>query len=97
MNILVKLGAGLRGRISGHNRGELQLSLPAGRSVYQALDRLGLDLKQVRTIMVNGRPLKQDRPLQAGDRLALLPAECGAIHEITIFFSHQPPFLAPIK
>ncbi len=95
MEIVVKLGAGLRRRIAGHERGELRLTLPAACSAFQALARMGLDLQQVRTIMVNGRPLKQDRPLKPGDRLALFPAECGAIPEIPIFFSLRPPPLAP--
>ncbi len=91
MQITVKLGGPLRKLVSGHEGGELELRLPAEASAFAALEELGLGLDQVRVIMLNGRPLKQDQPLNPGDRLALFPAECGAITEIPILFSHRPP------
>lgn len=75
MQITVKLGGPLRQRVEGHHHGEMSLELEAGTLVSQVLERLGLDGDVVRVLMLNGRPLAEDKELKDGDRLALFPRE----------------------
>ena len=75
MLISIKLGGPLRKRISGHDRGELSLELEQDSKVSDALIKLGLDGDVVRVLMLNGRPIAEDKALKTGDRLALFPRE----------------------
>ncbi len=95
MVVSVKICGSLRKKVAGHIDGELRLELGQGTMVSQVLDELGLGWAEARVILVNGRPLTGDRVLEAGDRLALFPAEMGAINEFAIYYSHhlaRPPF-----
>lgn len=88
MEVLIKLGASLRDLVPGQVDGEKSLTLPPGATVRSALDALSISPGQVRTIMLNHRPVPHDRPLNPGDRLALFPPECAAMGEIVIYFDH---------
>jgi|GEM_PF-1850448 sulfur carrier protein ThiS len=91
MRVTVKVGGPLRRVVKDLSGGERELELPAGATVSQALAALGLDWEAVRTIMLNGRPVKRDRALAAGDRLALFPPECCPLGEIVVMYAHRPP------
>lgn len=72
MKVTVKLAGPLRKKVSGLVNGEIQLELEPGTRISQAIEKLGL-AGQVRMLMLNGRAVKQDKPLEPGDRLMLLP------------------------
>jgi sulfur carrier protein ThiS len=74
MRITVKLAGPLRKEVEGLRQGELELELAAGSTVGQAVERLGLG-SRVRMLLLNGRPLLEDRELAPGDRLFLMPPE----------------------
>lgn len=76
MKLTVKIGGSLRRLLAGrHDSGLLELDLPAGARVSDVLAALGLTGSQVRVLMVNGRPIRDDLALADGDRLGLFPAE----------------------
>ena len=75
MRITVKLGGPLRERVSGHVAGELILEMPAGSKISDVLTELGLLGDVVRVLMLNHRPIAEDRELNDGDRLGLFPRE----------------------
>jgi sulfur carrier protein ThiS len=74
MRITVKLAGPLRKEVEGLKAGELELELPDGATVGQAVERLGVGAR-VRMLLLNGRPLLQDQELAEGDRLFLMPPE----------------------
>lgn len=88
MRITVKLGGSLRQRVAGHQAGELELALPEGARVSQALKALGLVGDVVRVLMVNGRPIRDDQEMREGDRLGLWPRELAFnMYVATNFFN----------
>lgn len=89
MTITVKLGAQLRQKVTGHKRGELELELPPASRVTDALDALGLDLKAVKVMMLNGRPVADNLVLTDGDRLALFPPELAYNMYVAINFRQR--------
>lgn len=86
MTITVKLGGALRQRVSGHQAGEVRLSLAEGARVSEALASLGLKLEDVRVMMVDGRPIKDDQALKENDRLALFGPELAFNNYVAINF-----------
>jgi sulfur carrier protein ThiS len=74
MLISIKLAGPLRKEVQGHDKGELGLELPEGTKVSGAVESLGI-AERVRMLLLNGRPLLDDRELVEGDRLFLLPPE----------------------
>jgi len=86
MRISVKLGGPLRRKVKGHQAGEMNLELDEGARISQALGRLGLEVAEVRVLMVNGRPAPGDLVLQDGDRLALFPPELAYNNYVAINF-----------
>ncbi len=74
MLISIKLAGPLRKEVQGHKKGELELELPEGTKVSGAVVALGIK-DRVRMLLLNGRPLLDDRELVEGDRLFLLPPE----------------------
>lgn len=74
MFISIKLAGPLRKEVQGHEQGELSLELPQGTKVSGAVEALGIK-DRVRMLLLNGRPLLDDRELVEGDRLFLLPPE----------------------
>ena len=52
------------------------LEVPAQTSVQEVLERLALpvDVQSALILFRNGRPVRRQDPLQAGDRLTLLPS-----------------------
>lgn len=74
MNITVKLCGPLRKMVQGHHLGELALDLETGTTISQAVESLGIS-DQVRMLMLNGKAALEDRPLNEGDRLTLIPPQ----------------------
>ena len=75
MEVRVRLFAMLRERAG---TGELQLDLPEGASVREALDRIGDIAGGLPLVMaVNREYAAEDRVLAAGDELALIPPVSG--------------------
>jgi molybdopterin synthase catalytic subunit len=75
MNVRVRLFAGLRER-AGVN--EMELELPDGACVGDALEQLADVARGTRVVMaVNREYAKADAPLSAGDELALIPPVSG--------------------
>ncbi len=74
MLISIKLAGPLRKEVEGHDKGELNLELPQGTTVSGAVEALGIK-ERVRMLLLNGRPLWEDRELVEGDRLFLMPPE----------------------
>jgi MoaE-MoaD fusion protein len=82
MQITVRLFAGLRERAGS---GELELDLPDGALVGDALDRLSALTDGVRVVMaVNHEYADKDMELRSGDEVALIPpvsgGSVGAMH-----------------
>jgi sulfur carrier protein ThiS len=76
IHIVVNLYSVLRHR-SGEVVNQLELELPAGSRIQDALDRLEVppDLEVV--VSVNGRVADGHDSLHDGDRLAVIPAVAG--------------------
>lgn len=74
MRISIKLAGPLRKDIEGHQQGELELDLPQGTTVSAAVEALGIK-ERVRMLLLNGMPQLEDRELEEGDRLFLMPPE----------------------
>ena len=73
MTIIVRLFATLR-----QNREKtLELSLPAGATIAQALSRLGIAESEVAILLKNGRHARPADSLVQGDSLALFPPVGG--------------------
>ena len=89
MQITVKLGGPLRKKVGGHEKGELPLEIKGETWVSDVLDRLGLDAEEVAVLMLNGRPLSQDKVLCQGDRLALFP-KAMAFNTMTAVSFYNP-------
>ncbi len=89
MTVRIKLGGPLRERVSGHIDGEMDLDLPEGSRVSDALAALGLSLDQVRVMMLGGRPVTDDVELRQGDRLALFPPELAFNMYVAINFYNR--------
>ena len=71
MRITIKLGGPLRDKVPCDPAGEIRLDLPEGTWLSQALRPLGLNAREVSILLLNGRPLSEDKVLTSGDRLAL--------------------------
>ena len=89
MRIRLIIGTSLRPRVAGLKDGRTRLELPAGTRLSGLLGRIGLETGEVRSALINHRPVRTDQVLEEGDRVGLFPADCGAINEISIYF-HQP-------
>ena len=89
MRVRVRLFAGLRDRAGS---GELELDLPDGARVSDALERLADVAGDMRVVMaVNREYAAPDAPLAAGDELALIPpVSGGATPETTATLTAQP-------
>ena len=72
-----------------HKRGEMQLTIPEGERISRILERLKLDLEDVRVIMVGGRPITDDAALSEGDRLALFPPALAFNNYVAINFYNR--------
>jgi molybdopterin synthase sulfur carrier subunit len=74
MALQVFLNATLRRYVPGYDPYQgLSLEMPPGSTVAQVLERLGLPLKEVTLILVDGRRREADFPLQGDERLGLFP------------------------
>ncbi|MBU4276536.1 MAG: MoaD/ThiS family protein [Proteobacteria bacterium] len=78
MPLLVKLSTTLRKQVPGYdpNTG-LDLEFVPGESAEGLIQRLGLDPKRIKIIMVNGRSAALDQELRDGDRVGLFPPVGG--------------------
>ncbi len=86
MKVTIKLGGPLRERVSGHVDGLMTVDLADQARVSAALAAVSLAPGQVRVIMLNGRPIREDEPLKEGDRLALFPPELAYNGYVAINF-----------
>jgi molybdopterin converting factor small subunit len=73
MKVEVKLSSTLRkGRFSRQT-----IDLPDGSTVANLLEQLELTTKEVAVVAVNMQYAAQDRPLEAGDEIAIYPPAAG--------------------
>ena len=73
MKVEVKLSSTLRkGRF-----GQQTIDLPDGSTVANLLGQLELTTKEVAVVAVNTQHATQDRPLEAGDEVAIYPPVAG--------------------
>ncbi len=86
MNITIKAGGPLRKRLEGLKDGQKILELAPGAKVSDAFAALGLEVTEVRVMMLNGRPVHSDLELKEGDRLALYPPELAFNKYVAINF-----------
>ena len=73
MNVTVRLFATLR---EGRGK-ELSLDMPAGATPSIVAERLGIGLKDVAILLVNGRDGRADGTLAEGDRVSFFPPVGG--------------------
>ncbi len=74
MSLQIFLNATLRRYVPGYNPYEgLSLDVPPGTPVTRVLEQLGLPLKEVTLIMVDGRNREADFLLKGNERLGLFP------------------------
>ena len=86
MNITIKAGGPLRKRLEGLKDGQRILELAPGAKVSDAFAALGLEVTEVRVMMLNGRPVHSDLELKEGDRLAIYPPELAFNKYVAINF-----------
>jgi hypothetical protein len=89
MNITVKLGGPLREKVPGHVGGELRLKVDIATWICDVIEMLGLDCNEVALVMLNGRPLAQDKLLCHSDRVALFP-RAMVFNTLTAAGFHNP-------
>jgi sulfur carrier protein ThiS len=79
MEILIRFFHGLNRYLPpGGEEYERRLGIPAGSTVDEVLDTLGVPRDHPMVLLVNGHPVKPDHVLRSGDVLsALRPAEGG--------------------
>ncbi len=83
MTVEVKLFAGLRDRLSVGQRGRVRITLTAGATLSNLLDRLEIPPKQAQMVLVNGKQvprsagIRESRVLQDGDVVAVFPPVAG--------------------
>ncbi len=73
MKVEVKLSATLR----KDRYGRQTIDLPDGSTVADLLQQLNVTTKEVAVVAVNTRHAAQDRPLKAGDEIAIYPLVAG--------------------
>ena len=78
MKQTVKLSTTLRDHVPGYApETGLQVEMPEGSTVAQLAQHLGLPLRDIKIVMVNGRQHQVDDPMRDGDRIAYFPAVGG--------------------
>ena len=76
MQVTIKLNASLRQHGRGvSNNGILLLEMEENVTAREVVQKLGIPLKKVRMIMLNGKGATLDSILNDGDRIALFPPE----------------------
>ena len=73
MNVTVRLFATLR---EGRGK-ELSLDLPEGSTPASVAERLGIGIRDIAILLVNGRDGKADGSLAEGDRVSFFPPVGG--------------------
>lgn len=89
MKVTVKVGGPLRKRVKGLVEGSRVLDLKSGARVTDAIAAMGLELDQVRVIMLGGRPVFKNVELKEGDRLAMFPPEMAFNMYVAINFHNH--------
>ncbi len=87
MTIQVKLGGFLRKKVSGHRDGLLELELPEGATIRDAVDALGLKPEDVKIIFLNHLGVSDNRTLAGGDRLGLFPPQLAYNTFVAIYYA----------
>lgn len=83
MTVEVKLFAGLRDRLPAGQRGRVRITLTAGATLSNLLDRLEIPAKQAQMVLVNGHQvprsagIRESRVLEDGDVVAVFPPVAG--------------------
>jgi len=95
MNVTVRLFAGLRERAGA---GELELELPEGARVGDALERMDAIIGGVPVVMaVNEEYAEREQSLTAGDELALIPpVSGGSVGTVHVRITNEPLSLDPL-
>ena len=78
MQVEVRLFSGLEKLVSGARYGQpLYIDISSGMTVGELLNRLGIPLNKIFSVILNGRHAEQNQVLQPGDRVALFPPLAG--------------------
>ena len=84
MNVNVLLSGRLR--LDGYGRGKSEnndctsrLTLPAGSTVKDVIQGMGIPLGKVVMMMVNARKCDAGTPVEAGDRVILIPSDVALL------------------
>ncbi len=89
MRIKVIIGTSLRAKVAELKSGRGLIELAPGGTLSDLFRQLNLEPVEVRSVLINRRPVRADQTLREGDRVGIFPADCGGINEIT-FYYHQP-------
>src|SRR5436305_12555274 len=95
MNVRIRLFAGLRERAGAS---EIELELPDGARVSDALERLGSLIEGTRVVMaVNREYAAGEAELHPGDELALIPpVSGGSVSSLHARVTDEPLALEPL-
>ena len=78
MMIRVKMIANYRDALPpGHKHGMIELHVPEGTTVYDAIFRFDIPLNDESVIVLNGLTVDMDTPLQEGDMVTAFSAIAG--------------------
>lgn len=71
MKVTIQIHGELQRHTDGASR--MELDVPAGTTVAQVMERLGVPQAEVFTVVVNRRMVAEETALQEGDRVDLIP------------------------
>ena len=78
MMIRIKMIANYRDALPpGHKHGVVELDVPEGTTVYDAISRFDSPLNDESVIVLNGLTVDMDTPLQEGDMVTAFSAIAG--------------------
>jgi molybdopterin converting factor small subunit len=78
MMIRVKMIANYRDALPpGHKHGVVELDVPEGATVYDAISQFDIPLNDESVIVLNGLTVDMDTPLQEGDMVTAFSAIAG--------------------
>ncbi len=77
MEVSVRCFAGLSKKHDCDFNEDTRIDLTEGATISNLLVLAGVPESEVKTIFVNGKIVRANRPLREGDRVALMPATGG--------------------
>ena len=78
MHVKATLSTTLRDMVPGYDpHAGLDLELASGTTAGQLAESIGIPVKEIKIVMINGRSSSLDAALHEGDRVALFPPVGG--------------------